>query len=145
MMTGVKLIEQEREHNARKFTPAHDDAHTRGDLAVIAAILAVKGTDACVEDPLGRVSFLGGDSWGLIHKHEGHRVKMLAVAGGLIAAEIDRFLRCEQRSLPTGHAASYKLPLKIPKKFRQRFAETKLNPKLYGKATITSTTRKKNK
>jgi len=99
MKTGLKLIKRERKHNAQKFTTKHDDAHMCGDLAVVAAALAVYGTDAHVLDALNRVDAKTRfDKWGLTRKYAKNRVKMLAVAGGLIAAEIDRFLRCEQRS-----------------------------------------------
>jgi hypothetical protein len=85
--TGVRLIAIERERQKAKWSDEHDDEHTSGDIAVNAAILAVKGTDAVVDDELER------DGWGLVEKHAGDYVRRLTIAGALLAAEIDRELR----------------------------------------------------
>ena len=74
----------------------HDDTHIHGDLAVYAASLAIYGTDAYIEDPEGRVfrdEVDIKDEWGLIEKHKHDQVRMLEIAGALIAAELDRVLR----------------------------------------------------
>jgi hypothetical protein len=97
---GIDLIAGERRHQVESegWTPEHDDGHRYGDLAVIAAALAVDGTDATVKDPVGRIHEDGLDTWGLIAKHgylgsRPDRVRTLVIAGALIAAEIDRHLR----------------------------------------------------
>ena len=99
-MNGLELIELERQRQLEKYDSNHDDFHTRGGLAVIAATLAVDGTDATVEDLCGRGST--DDPWRLIEKHGhkavgGDRLRALAIAGALIAAELDRQLRIRER------------------------------------------------
>lgn len=92
---GAALIAQERRRQveAEGYTPDHDDGHRYADLAVVAAALAVFGSDATVVDPVGRVDQdTGEDVWGLVKKH-GDDVTGMVVAGALIAAEIDRMLR----------------------------------------------------
>ncbi len=97
-VTGASLIAAERERHSGSWTSEHDDGHTDGSLAVIAATIAVDGTDAKVVDPLDRGS--GHDPWGLISKHH-DRLRQLTIAGALIAAEIDREIRrdIKQRAL----------------------------------------------
>jgi len=101
---GADLIvaERRRQIEVEGWMPEHDDGHDDASLAVIAAALAVHGTDAVVVDAGGRgtpgaVNELGeqqdGDCWGLLAKHGANRVRALAIAGALIAAEIDRLLR----------------------------------------------------
>ena len=92
-MTGVELIanERERQINVKGWTSEHDDLHTDGALRVVAAMCACDGTDAKVDDPLDR-------DFGIIKRHgylgkEPDEIHLLAVAGALIAAEIDRVLR----------------------------------------------------
>ena len=97
MKTGLKLIKRERRKNAKLYTEDHDDQHRYADLAVVAAALAVYGTDAVLHDPLDRVDERSRrDGWGLLYKHAANRIKVLAIAGALIAAEIDRLLRCKR-------------------------------------------------
>lgn len=85
---GARRIVDERERQKAKWSEDHDDDHTAGDLAVNAAILAVAGTDASVDDP-----DMERDGWGLVEKYNDDLVRRLAIAGALIAAEIDRELR----------------------------------------------------
>ena len=94
---GIDLIIDERQRQLREkgWSVEHDDGHTDGGLAVLAATLAVDGTDAEVTDPHGRGT--AGDCWGLLRKHGyragGDKLKRLAIAGALIAAEIMREMR----------------------------------------------------
>lgn len=98
MSDGAKLIAAERlrQVQGEGWTPEHDDEHTDGSLAIVAACLAADGTDAVV--------LVGGEveenPWGLIAKHGykagGNEVHKLAIAGALIAAEIDRRLRAQE-------------------------------------------------
>lgn len=91
------MIFAERQKQIEKgFTADHDDQHRFADLAVVAAVLAVHGTDASVDDPLGRADDLA-DPWGLIERHGHDRVRLLQIAGALIAAELDRVDRRERR------------------------------------------------
>lgn len=88
------LIERQRQVDVEGFTAEHDDLHRDGVLAVIAAGLAVEGTDAEVKDPLERV--VGReDQWDLLDNHRHNRIRQLEIAGALIAAELDRELRRE--------------------------------------------------
>lgn len=90
---GIELIAKERQRqiHVKRWSPAHDDEHIDGSLRVAAAMCACDGTDANVEDPLGR-------DWGITKRHgykgeEPDEIHLLAVAGALIAAEIDRLQR----------------------------------------------------
>lgn len=100
-MSGVDLIKRERSRQIldEGYDAEHDDRYNRGDLAVIAATLAVDGTDAKVTDPHERGS--GADPWSLLRKHGyeagGDDIRKLTIAGALIAAEIDRRLRRRAR------------------------------------------------
>jgi hypothetical protein len=93
MKTGIELIAEERTRQiaVKGWTLEHDDEHTDGALRVVAATCAVDGTDAEVVDPLDR-------TWGIVERH-GYQgdvpepIHLLAIAGALIAAEIDRLQR----------------------------------------------------
>jgi len=93
-MNGIERIAQERNRQIVKgWTSEHDEIHTSGGLSVVAAILAVEGTDATVDDPVDR-----GD-WGILDRwkekepnQDLRRIRLLEIAGALIAAEIDRKL-----------------------------------------------------
>lgn len=86
--SGVGMIASKRaKHFAKGWTAEHDDKHTHAEIAINAALLIVMGTDAEVT--------IHSDcpDWGLDALHEGDRIDRLAVAGSLIAAEIDRLQR----------------------------------------------------
>jgi hypothetical protein len=94
-MTGARLIQEERDRQraVEKWTAEHDDQHSKGELAIAAAVLACKCTDAFVDcDKIGLGQFVV-DPWGLSTKHRGNRKRQLVIAGALIAAEIDRLER----------------------------------------------------
>lgn len=94
---GIAMIaaERTRQVSGEGWTPAHDDEHTRGEMAITAACYAANDTDA-------EVMVMGEDAfpWGSWHdkrkKHD--RIRQLVIAGALIAAEIDRLTRA--RALP---------------------------------------------
>jgi hypothetical protein len=92
MKTGCKLIYEERIEQIEKhgWNPNHDKQHKHGELAIVAASLAVMHTDASVEDPGCNGSY--SNKWGLEHKLRNDTIHALKVAGALIAAEIDRLL-----------------------------------------------------
>ena len=90
-MTGIELIAEERYDQIRKgWSEKHDDGHTHGELAQVAAIVAANGTDLEIDHD--------EDDWNIIRKHANDRVHQLAIAGALIAAEIDRLTRLNTRS-----------------------------------------------
>lgn len=101
---GVFRIAEERgrQLSVEGWSIEHDDEHTDGSLAVVAATLAVCGTDATVCDPLNRGTPNAHgdaehhDAWGLITKHHKDELRCLVIAGALIAAEIDRIIRTKQ-------------------------------------------------
>lgn len=103
-MTGIELIaaERERQVSAEGWTPAHDDAHTDGELVCAAICYAEAGS--------GFDLSLGHDeegkpphpwpfeaSW---WKPSHDLVRNLAKAGALIAAEIDRLQREPVQEVP---------------------------------------------
>lgn len=94
MMTGVELIaaERERQVNEKGYDAAHDDTHADRGMATSAAQVLVhyysNGT-------LGVRRWGSCDNWHIIEKHGDDPVKLLAIAGALIAAEIDRLQRAE--------------------------------------------------
>lgn len=100
-MDGAELIRLERERQITecKHTPQHDDTeHANADFAVIAAGLLCHGTAASVTDQKARVS-LDMDAWGLIKKYGDDPVRLLTIAGALVAAEIDRLTRQQQKEM----------------------------------------------
>ena len=98
-MTDTKALRDviaEREKQRAKWGDSHDDDHHGGTLSVIAAGLAVYGTDASVRDPEERVSAdaadCGMDAWRLIERHPARR-DQLVIAAALLLAEIERLDR----------------------------------------------------
>lgn len=91
MKTGIELIAEERARQISQegWTLEHDDQHINHELAMNAADCLLSGTDCSMEDwrPEGR------PCWNLAQKHKGDRQRQLAIAGALIAAEIDRLQR----------------------------------------------------
>lgn len=98
VLTGVEAIARERDHQLRKggWSKERDfEEHHRGELAIAGACYAINGCDDVdLGTPL-RVLGLGGvdgwpwgDEWDKRAKHP--RLRQLAIAGALIAAEIDR-------------------------------------------------------
>jgi hypothetical protein len=92
---GVRVIQIQREKDATKYSAAHDDAHCKGELANAAAYYAATERTIFAR---------GGEVWPWTFeqftKHEpglAGRLKDLATAGSLIAAEIDRLLRLQER------------------------------------------------
>ena len=94
MERGAGLIAAERRRQivAEGWTAEHDDHHTAGELAIAAASLAVSGTDATIDDPHNVDT-----EWGhIVERHADNRLRQLAIAGALIAAEIDRLMRAAE-------------------------------------------------
>lgn len=88
--TGAELIAAERKRQVEEegWTPEHDDGHEDGDLLAAASEIVGYLDPTLIMDP--------DDHWGLIAKHsrkEGGDLRLLVIAGALIAAEIDRLQR----------------------------------------------------
>lgn len=112
-LTGVEMIKKERARQVAEegCTPAHDDDHTNGELALAAACYATP-VQLYQEERrfVNRVSYVDPwpweSKWDKRYTHKsGNRVAdpathsakdrldMLVKAGALVAAEIDRLLR----------------------------------------------------
>jgi len=117
-LTGAELITQERERQMSEegWDAEHDDVHTNGELALVAALYATP-IPLFSKVNLGKdqLSFIDpwpwfdtvevtryGDglttqvpAWDKRKKHS--KLRKLVIAGALIAAEIDRLQRAEAR------------------------------------------------
>jgi len=92
MITGVGMIqaERDRQRDVEKWSPAHDDQHKHGELADAASLYAM--TDRLLNTRMDLFSDWPFElEWWKRCKHS--RIKQLAIAGALIAAEIDRLNR----------------------------------------------------
>lgn len=88
MKNGIELMAAKRaKHPEKGYDKYHDQTHKHGELAIVAATLAVVGTDAVVIHPDEEWG-TNDNPWGLEKNHD--RIDQLAEAGSLIAAEIDR-------------------------------------------------------
>ena len=77
------LWERQRQQDKLGWTPAHDDGHEHGELAIAAARYAVQGTDAEVRDPHETEEWIKPCD----------RRRALVKAGALIISEIERIDR----------------------------------------------------
>lgn len=98
--SGVAAIMDERERQIQTgFTAEHDDQHADGSIATCGWIIA-------------RGQAVAGCGWDSVHannilrNHYGDRIHQLAIAGSLIAAEIDRLTRLQPESQPNNPAAA---------------------------------------
>jgi len=97
---GIRILdERERQQRIEQWSQAHDDHHTRGELAVAAACYAVDGIDGVKIEYARSSDWQRGWPWHYeTDKRRKHgRIRQLEIAGALIAAEIDRLLRLEKR------------------------------------------------
>ncbi len=99
---AVTLISSERYSQIEKgFNSKHDDLHSNGELAEVAEQILHASLN-----PHHSLRFLHTfkdiDSeencwhWKIINKHKNDKIKMLTIAGALIAAEIERLQRLEK-------------------------------------------------
>lgn len=98
--------ERYRQTEVEGYTPAHDDAHVYGELALAAIAYATPddveiGREVFVDNPPGsfmprRVRYESVWPWEGEPKRT-TRIRDLVKAGALIAAEIDRLLRLEAK------------------------------------------------
>lgn len=94
--TGSELIAEERERQIKEeqFSPAHDDEHDNGALALAGASYAVCAVSQINKNsnwPDMPVSWPWDEEWW----KPKDPIRNLARAGALIAAEIDRLQRLE--------------------------------------------------
>jgi hypothetical protein len=82
-MNGIDLITRERKKQiAKGYNSKHDEEHDDGSLVTAACTIALN-------NPISTNA--PGWAWQLINKHP-NKLDRLAIAGALIAAEIDRVL-----------------------------------------------------
>ena len=88
-MSGIDRItaERKRQIDVKGFDDSHDEGHFNRELASIAGEIVEHCAHANHNNDLEY------DAWGILKKHKGDPVKLLTIAGALIAAEIDR-LEC---------------------------------------------------
>jgi hypothetical protein len=103
MDTGTELIRQERERQVKVegWSAAHDDGHVLGELARAAACYAIAGVWEVKSRQMGTIQNMLGWIWPATWdtkwwKPRGN-VANLVRAGALIAAEIDRLRRIQER------------------------------------------------
>jgi hypothetical protein len=102
-VTGIDVIaaERKRQVEVKGYTPEHDDEHDLGELALAAALYALP-----YDAKVGNESLLKQDDYIALHialetgcdfyvDPEPDKLRRLAKAGALIAAEIDRVLRAD--------------------------------------------------
>jgi hypothetical protein len=99
-MTGAELIAAERKRQLKNkgYTLKHDEGHTKQELLVVAAALILRALNEVdsasitVDEFLGYYAPLEDMAWmHYIVEHERpDKIEGLAIAGALIAAEIDR-------------------------------------------------------
>lgn len=104
-MTGVEMIAQERRRqiDVEGHTTAHDDQHTDQSLPLVAIYYATPPGSYVVRlDPLAKSTHpVWPHTWPrqLAKKSDHSRIKQLVIAGGCIAAEIDRLQRLMVRAV----------------------------------------------
>jgi hypothetical protein len=102
-ITGIEIIatERRRQLEVKGYTPEHDDEHDLGELGLAAALYALPYDAKVGNEPL-----LKQDDFIALHialetgcdfyvDPEPDKLKRLAKAGALIAAEIDRVIRAD--------------------------------------------------
>ena len=104
MKTGIELIaaERARQINVKGWTPEHDDKHTDSELGFAACYYAMPcliRVDGVTVAPIDLFPDTWSEAWA---KRSYDRIRDLAKAGALIAAEIDRLQRqsgdCHEQS-----------------------------------------------
>jgi len=100
-LLGTELIARERNRqiSQEKWSARHDDQHTDQSLAIVAALYAVAGIPDVMVIDTNTAEESNEDAWpaswasGYDKRDEHPRLRQLAIAGALIAAEIDRLQR----------------------------------------------------
>lgn len=102
--TGVEIIaaERKRQIEVKGYTPEHDNEHDLGELALAAALYSlpydvfVGGERLIKEDDFISLHIALETGCGFYVDPEPDKLKRLAKAGALIAAEIDRINRAAE-------------------------------------------------
>ncbi len=104
-MTGIELIAAERLRQVEEegWTPEHDAAHTRGEIAKAAAcyaspdpIYVEQRGGGSHRGPRDWITFVTPWPWSFLWWKSTNRIRDLVKAGALIAAEIDRLSAVEE-------------------------------------------------
>ena len=95
MKNGIELIAEERLRQIEEqgFDAAHDDLELDDELVRVAICYASHASELYLGQTLWPKSW--DRSWDKRTKHD--RKKKLAIAGALIAAELDRLIRAEEK------------------------------------------------
>jgi hypothetical protein len=100
-MTGIELITQERERQIKieDFSAEHDDELINGELSDAAACYALSPEYLAmiVDDGGPFLQTVWPFSMGWYKQTMGDRKRDLSKAGALIAAELDRLIRMEEK------------------------------------------------
>jgi hypothetical protein len=102
MISGIELIAQERQRQIEKegWTAEHDSRHKNEELAWVACYYAMPGIIVYVDgnDPAISPETMYPVTWNecWAKRDKKSRTQQLAVAGALIAAEIDRLNKQEK-------------------------------------------------
>ena len=102
MKSGAELIAEERQRQieAEGYTAEHDDKHTGGQLALAGAAYAVAPDTAFRAKKLAHC-MVYSDLYPFENRFDGRanhgELRRLAIAGALIAAEIDRVIRLRSK------------------------------------------------
>jgi hypothetical protein len=101
-ITGIEIIAAERERQIGiGYTPEHDDEHDLGELGLAAALYALPYDAKVGNEPLLKQDdFIGlhialETGCNFFVDPEPDKLRRLAKAGALIAAEIDRVIRAD--------------------------------------------------
>jgi hypothetical protein len=102
--TGIEIIaaERRRQIDVKGYTPEHDDVHELGELGLAAALYAlpydvfVGGEKLIKQDDFISLHIALETGCGFYVDPEPDKIKRLAKAGALIAAEIDRVNRAAE-------------------------------------------------
>ncbi|EFO30152.1 GP46 [Roseibium sp. TrichSKD4] len=106
MKTGIERIatERQRQIEGEGWSAEHDDDHTHGELAAAAACYAnplhirITGTGVCYSESANNIPIGWPINWGCYYWNPStDPIRNLEKAGALIAAEIDRLLRRQNR------------------------------------------------
>jgi hypothetical protein len=104
-MTGIELIAAERKRQIEEegFTAKHDDRWNKGELADAAVCYALSKEDRDLEVMIyDSVQYLFNRLWPFFDERfkpsPDNRIRELAKTGALVAAEIDRLQRLEEKT-----------------------------------------------
>ena len=98
MKTGIEIIAEERDRQIAKegYTKEHDSQYRKGELGLAAASYAIPSWFRAAPDRKKQIPFCWPFSDELWKPTPNDRIKELAKAGALIAAEIDRLIMKEK-------------------------------------------------